>query len=610
MVPRSRLLDFWLPALAMLGFAGIGLWHAPIQPLWMDEALSLTLAQQPIASLLFTLLHNVPSLPPYFLLVHAWEVLAGPSVFAQRWPSVACGIVTAALVWQTARLLGGRVVAWLALALWFLQPEGFWYDQDVRMYAPLMLFAILAVWALVRAIRFGRARDWLLLSLAVLAALWTHYAGALLLAALTTVAIASARSWRAVVGRAVWLGWPAITMLPWLLQLRMDDAVAPPAGSAWDQTTHVASGLLFGFGAPILPVAVTVGAVVAMAIALVAALVVDRGAKQLVAALIVVPYVLAGIAPPLHKLFSDRYLTFLTPLLALFGGLLVVALWQHRRSAAVLAALATFGVGAAGMAVVLAPRFHFWYDYPAAAAYVRNHEQLGQVVVENGGTDLAPRYYYQLIDAGRLPMVTLPRYHHDSLQTTAANAAPLAADTGVWLILDASGNYDGERVAERALSALFVPAGQWQFRDVTLRYFLTPRGLGAERPLQPAPVYGGAIQLASYGVTSTNGEVYLSFAWRTLRPVGKDYTVFVHLLDASGRIAAQGDSPPDSGRQPTSHWQTGQTVFDLHRVAIPTDSASLLLEVGWYDPKTGQRLPLPPTSSGGALRLALPQSGT
>lgn len=594
----------------MLGFAGLSLWHAPVQPLWMDEALSLTLAQQPIGSLFFTLLHNVPSLPPYFLLVHAWEVLAGPSVFAQRWLPAACGVVTAALVWRTARLLGGRSAAWLALALWFLQPEGFWYDQDVRMYAPLMLFAILAVWALVRALRFDRTVDWLLLSLAVLAALWTHYAGVLLLAALTTVAVGSARSWYAVVRRAVWLGWPVITLLPWLWQLRMVDAVATPAGSAWDQATHAASGLLFGFGAPVLPVAVTVGADVALAVALAAALALDRGAIRLIAALIVVPLLLASLAPPLHKLFSDRYLTFLTPLLALFGGLLIVALGRRWRPAAVLAAFATFGVGAAGMAVVLAPSFHFWYDYPAATAYVRRHEQPGQVFVDNGGTDLSPRYYYQQIDAGRLPVVTLPRYHHDSLQTTEANAAPLAASDGVWLVRDASGDYDGERVAERALTALFVPDGQWQFRDVTLRYFLTPRGLATERQLQPAPVFGDAIQLASYGVTSTNGDAYLSFAWRTLRPVGKDYTVFVHLLDASGRVVAQGDSPPDSGRQRTSHLQAGQTTFDLHRVAIPPDAASLQFEVGWYDPKTGQRLPLTPVSADSALRRPLTRSGT
>ena len=602
-VSHSRLRDYWLPVLAMLAFAGFGLWHAPVQPLWMDESFSLTFAQQPVADLLFALQHNVPSLPPYFLLLRAWEALAGPSVFAQRWPSAACGVVTAALLWQTARLLGGRGAAWVALALWLLQPEGFWYDQDVRMYAPLLLWATLAVWALVRALRCGRTGDWWLLSLAVLAALWTHYAGALLLAALTVVAVASACSRREAVRRVLWLGWPALTMLPWLLQLGMVDAVAFPEGSAWDQAFRAGRALLFGFGAPALPVALTAAAVVALALVLAAALLLDRGALRLVAALIALPYLLAGVVPPLHKLFSDRYLSFVTPLLALFGGLLIAAMWQRRRPVGALAALALTGVFATGLALVLAPDFHSWYNYPAATAYIRMHERPGQAVVESGGIDPTARYYYQQVDAGPLPVYTLPRYHHDSLDATEANAAPLAAGDGVWLVLDASGNFDGERVAERALTALYVPDGRWQFRDVTLRYFLTPRGLAQMHPLRPAPAFGGAIQLAGYGTMHADGQWSLSFAWHALRPVAQDYTVFVHLLDGSGRIVAQGDGPPDGGRQPTSGWQTGQMIFDLHRVALAAIPTGLQLEVGWYDPKTGRRLVSAPAAAGDALHL-------
>ncbi len=72
------------------------------------------------------------------------------------------------------------------------------------------------------------------------------------------------------------------------------------------------------------------------------------------------------------------------------------------------------------------------------------------------------------------------------------------------------------------------------------------------------------------------------------------YTVFVHLVTASGALVAQHDDPPASGYLPTTGWRPGQVVYDNHAIVVPPDApADLhLVQVGLYRPEDGRRLPL------------------
>jgi hypothetical protein len=81
--------------------------------------------------------------------------------------------------------------------------------------------------------------------------------------------------------------------------------------------------------------------------------------------------------------------------------------------------------------------------------------------------------------------------------------------------------------------------------------------------------------------------------WEALAPDGNDYTVFVHLLDDSGNLVAQGDSPPQANWYPTSIWTAGEQIRDPHKLFPPGDVAGgrYRLTVGLYDLDTGARLP-------------------
>lgn len=584
----------------VFALAGLGFWHAGVQPLWEDETYGLLFAQRPLPALLHALATSEPHLPPYFLLLRAWQALAGPSAFAERWLSVACLVLTGVVVYRLATMLAGPVAGWLAFGFWTVQPEGFWYGQEVRMYAPLIFWTALATLLLWRALRGPTWRAWLLFSLAELAALWTHYAGAfvVLLAAGTLLLFGARSTWRQAAG---WLAWPALTYLPWLWYVRhIQPPTARPSGTLAEQVLAVGRGLLLGYSAPLLPTALAVLLMLVLAATLLGAALSRCRSLQLAALPVAVIVLTPLVVPPLHFLFSARYLSLVCPLFCVLWAVAVRELARHHRLLAAGMATAIAGGSLAGMAVVLAPSFRHWYAYPPEMAFVRQHEQAGQLLVENSGVDPTARYYYQDVDQGTLPLLLLPPYHPGSVPDVEHTAAALDQHySGVWLPLDAAGTWDGDRVVERALNATLIPAGRWQFQDVTLHYYLTARGLAAQQPF--AATFAGSIELLGYGVQRQGNSWLVALHWRALRSVSSDYTVFVHALDAAGRLISQADGMPEGGRQPTRVWTPGTDVYDLHRVAIPANAPGARLIVGWYEPATNRRLLTP----SGADRLDL-----
>jgi hypothetical protein len=88
--------------------------------------------------------------------------------------------------------------------------------------------------------------------------------------------------------------------------------------------------------------------------------------------------------------------------------------------------------------------------------------------------------------------------------------------------------------------------------------------------------------------------ITLNLFWQASAPVPRDYTVFVHLLDAAGGVQAQHDGPPMQGRYPTNNWRPGQIIEDATPLTLPSDlpPGDYRLAVGMYELTTGQRLPV------------------
>ena len=88
------------------------------------------------------------------------------------------------------------------------------------------------------------------------------------------------------------------------------------------------------------------------------------------------------------------------------------------------------------------------------------------------------------------------------------------------------------------------------------------------------------------------GSLELTLFWSPRGRPSHDYTVFVHLLDSGGQLRGQADSPPKSGKYPTSVWDAGEVIDDPHTLSLAPDlpAGEYKIALGLYDPATGKRV--------------------
>ena len=98
----------------------------------------------------------------------------------------------------------------------------------------------------------------------------------------------------------------------------------------------------------------------------------------------------------------------------------------------------------------------------------------------------------------------------------------------------------------------------------------------------------------------------LTLVWRAIETPDASYRVFTHLLSDAGRVIAQQDDFPVGGTRPTTGWVLDEYIQDTYRLAFNDEGqqyhGAARLEVGFYDPETGQRVQL----SNGADHVLLP----
>ncbi|OQA41633.1 MAG: hypothetical protein BWY52_02505 [Chloroflexi bacterium ADurb.Bin325] len=80
--------------------------------------------------------------------------------------------------------------------------------------------------------------------------------------------------------------------------------------------------------------------------------------------------------------------------------------------------------------------------------------------------------------------------------------------------------------------------------------------------------------------------------WLALDNPAVDYKVFVHLIDADGRLWAQHDGEPGFFFSPMTRWQAGEVADDTHILEWQGEPppGRYQLWAGLYDPATGERL--------------------
>ncbi len=97
----------------------------------------------------------------------------------------------------------------------------------------------------------------------------------------------------------------------------------------------------------------------------------------------------------------------------------------------------------------------------------------------------------------------------------------------------------------------------------------------------------------SHNAIIPGATIPLTLTWQANEIPSQDYTVFVQLLDSDRQWVAGADAPPINNFYPTSFWQPGDTIEDVHWLTIPArlPPGEYPVLIGLYEPDSGIRLP-------------------
>ena len=186
-------------AITGIGF-GLRFYAIGVQTVWLDEAFSIWLAQQPLVDMWAWLIKIDQHPPLYYSLLHVWLLLFGDGQGAARALSALCSGLAIPLFYAASRYLLDQRAALLAALLLALSSFHIRYAQEVRMYALLTLTVAATLYLLMVVLFDERARQrqwpWVGLALAQAATMLTHNTATVFFPLALNVAIGGAWLWK------------------------------------------------------------------------------------------------------------------------------------------------------------------------------------------------------------------------------------------------------------------------------------------------------------------------------------------------------------------------------------------------------------------------------
>lgn len=139
-----------------------------------------------------------------------------------------------------------------------------------------------------------------------------------------------------------------------------------------------------------------------------------------------------------------------------------------------------------------------------------------------------------------------------------------------------------EPVAEQVLAPISVEARAHRFEAPALANELNID-------------FSGAVRLRGFELgpfSPGQAKVNIKLQWQAGQEMSVSYKIFLHLVDAAGRVVSQVDTLPQHGVAPTTSWLPGEIIEDELTLMIPQEvgAGEYRLIVGLYDEKTGERL--------------------
>ena len=629
----KRLRKFALLLALILLATALRLYRLAAQDIWGDEAFSIYLSWQPLATVIAGGADTHP--PLYPVLLFAWLRVAGESAFATRALSAFIGVLAVPLVFVFARRLTARPrVAWLAAILTTVSPLLIYYSQETRMYELVAVLSLASAYCLTsamslrgavgakaeiatkqsptssgRLLRFARNDIWGYL-LSTLLAMYTHYSAFFFWVAENIfVALRCRNNFSALKRWTILQIILIVAYIPWIIV--QTSFLRGKASARFDEWSWRGIEMIFGktllaFSAGLtldfpLPQMVAIAFLVFAALGI---LVAARDASRrlwFAPLYFLAPVVIAFAINPIMPFFFERYV-----LVALPGFYVTVALGLDY-----FARRAPFSALAITIALVIASAYslgNFYFNdayakgmYGQMMAHIAQNAQPGDALILNNPLQKPLYRYYAPRD---LPAFYFPDGTPlEDPQTRQAFENVAASHPRLWLVMFGNPQeYDPTGYLERWLGAHAYKSFFGGFVDASLTLYEMPNAQTTLRRDTRATL-GDKIRLVGYTLNRADiapeQTLQLTLHWQPTAPINQRYKVFAHIIGAfnpatQSPVWAQMDGEPVGGSRPTTAWQIGETIDDRYGLLIPRDTppGDYEIEIGMYDPATLARVPV------------------
>ncbi len=138
-----------LAAITLIGLF-LRFYHLGTESIWVDELVSMSIADLPALKVIVTTAFGDNHPPLYYFLLHYWMTLFGTSEVAIRSFSALCGVLAIPAIYLVGRQLFDKEVGLIAALILALSSFNIQYSQEARMYSLLVLFALLSTYLFLR----------------------------------------------------------------------------------------------------------------------------------------------------------------------------------------------------------------------------------------------------------------------------------------------------------------------------------------------------------------------------------------------------------------------------------------------------------------------------
>jgi mannosyltransferase len=224
--PRALYLAVIILTLAAFAVRAVSL---DAHSLWRDEVDAMRFAMAPQREILANFSRPGWNGPLYFFLLRGWIALTGTNEYGMRFFSLLFGVLGVPLAYILGKRLFTPQAGLIASLLVTASPYLTWYGQEVKMYTLLPVLALLAIYALRRAVDGDGWGWWAVQSVATTLAFYAHILAALMIPVQMILYFVwwpeARKQWRVAVISIACLTLPYLPLAVWQVPLLFSDSV-------------------------------------------------------------------------------------------------------------------------------------------------------------------------------------------------------------------------------------------------------------------------------------------------------------------------------------------------------------------------------------------------